>query len=96
MKRVEVRKTSKEIIKDIKDLSLSEKLIAIGVICIMICLLMLFIALITVAFSEYGIVCGLFVTLVSVGIYAIFTGLCVNWVEDTIDLYKTEWVEDGK
>ena len=94
MKRVEIRKTSKEIIKDIKDLSLSEKLIGIGIICIMICILMLFIALITVAFSKYGIVCGLFATLVSVGLYTIITGLLITLLEDTIDLYKTEWVKD--
>lgn len=94
MRAVEVRKTFKEIIKDIKDISLSEKLIGIGVICIMLCLLMLLIFLVTGVFSKYGIVCGLGAALVSVGLYVILTGLCVTWVEDNIDLYKTEWVED--
>lgn len=93
MKLVKVKKTSKEIIEDIKNLSLSEKFESAGIICTMICLLMLLVTLIIASFSK-GVVCGLFVTLVSVGIYSIFTGLWVNDIEGTIDFYKTEWVKD--
>ena len=59
----------------------------------MICLLLLLIVLIIASFNK-GVICGLFATLISVGVYAIFIGLFVDGIEGTIDLYKTEWVED--
>ena len=93
MKQVEVKKTFKEIVEDIKDIELSQKLVGIGVICLMICILLLLIVLIIASFNK-GVICGLFATLGSVGVYAIFTGLIVD--VSSIDLYKTEWVEDDK
>jgi len=93
MKRVEVKKTFKEILDDI---SLPDKLVSIGVICIMIFILMLLTAVIIATFSKYGVICGLFVTLVSVGVYSILTGLCISGIGDIVNIYKVEYIEDDK
>lgn len=93
MKLVKVKKTSKEIIEDIKNLSLSEKFESAGLIGMTLSLFILAISMIVLAF-KYGVVAGIFAILFLGGLYAVVTGLLFDSLEDNIDFYKTEWVED--
>jgi Na+-translocating ferredoxin:NAD+ oxidoreductase RnfD subunit len=85
------KKTFKEILND---MSFSDKCVAIGLICIMIAFLMLFIVVIAIAYSKCGIACGFIVTLFSMGIYGILIGLCDSWLDDKVDFYDVEWKDN--